>query len=624
MPGIVGIIRPEPYEGIQRDLGLMAETMRHETYYVGNQYVNRGMGLYMGWLSHPCSLGESMPLISADKQVILIMVGESYSDNGRPISPEATGVGRANAHRLLHLYEESEDEFLASLNGWFCGVIINLGTRKITLFNDRYGMNRIYFYEGEDEFIFASEAKSLLRVRPTLRAIEPGALAEFLRFNCVMGNKSLFKGVSLLPPGSSWVFAENAVPEKKSYFDFTAWEEQPVLKPDEFYEKFDETVSRVFPRYLVGSSRVALSLTSGLDTRVILAAAGDEKRELPCYTFGGLWGDTFDIRRARELAAICSQPHEVIRISEQFLHEFSSYAEKSVYISDGTHDAFGAHDVFFNQIARKIAPIRLTGKFGSEVVRTRRMIPSGDFPRHLVQNWLVPFLDEAPLFDQISQKIHPLTRVVSEEIPWYEFGRVAVEQSQVVLRTPYMDNELVKLMYRAPHVLRSSRGLQVGYLKRKTPELANLPTNMGRMTNDGQLMGKVTYGLFWALFKAEYIYLFPTPHWLTRVDRKLEKLKLERIIVGRQKFEAYRIWIKTHLAESIRDTLLDPRAQCTDFFDKASVRRVVDRHTAGTHNYLNEINKMLTIELICSSLLRSPSTSPATLMAPCPAEVSDY
>ncbi len=34
---------------------------------------------------------------------------------------------------------------------------------------------------------------------------------------------------------------------------------------------------------------------------------------------------------------------------------------------------------------------------------------------------------------------------------------------------------------------------------------------------------------------------------------------------------------------------------------------MVDRHIAGTHNYLNEINKVLTIELICSSLLKNGS-----------------
>jgi asparagine synthase (glutamine-hydrolysing) len=603
MPGIAGIFRRQPYEGIQQDLSLMVESMRHETYYVGNQYVNAELGLYLGWWSHPCSLGEYMPLVSRDKQHVLVIVGENYPDPGSRVSPSGKDALNENAQDLIRLYEKSPDQFLKSLNGWFCGVAIDLNLRKITLFNDRYGMSRVYFHEGNEEFIFASEAKSLLRVRPALRAIEPEALAQSLRSYCVMGNKSLFKGISLLPPGSSWDFEGTAFPKKQSYFDYAEWERQPVLSADEFYQTFEETVSRVFPGYLEGPSPVGLSLSSGLDTRLILATACDKERILPCYTFGGLWGETFDIQRARELAAICDRPYEVIRINEQFLKDFTSFAQKSVYLSDGTHDAFGAHDVYFNEIARNIAPIRLTGKFGSEVVRIRKLIPSMAFSREILQPWFVPYVNDAPSFTHVSKRMHPLSRVVSEEIPWYEFGRVAVEESKITLRTPYMDNRLVKLMYQAPPGLRASRELQIRYIRQRSSELGNLPTDMGRIEENGGAMSKVSYALSQAFAKSEFIYLYSMPHWLTWVDRKMERLRPERIMVGRHKFEAYRIWIRTHLAESIRDILLNPRAHCTDFFDKASVAKVVERHIAGTHNYLREINKMLTLELIYSSLL---------------------
>jgi asparagine synthase (glutamine-hydrolysing) len=458
-------------------------------------------------------------------------------------------------------------------------------------------------YEGEDEFIFASEAKSLLRVRPALRAIDPQGLAQYLRFNCVMGGKSLFKGISLLPPGSSWVFADGAAPQKQRYFSFRDWEERPNLKGEEFYDKFEETVTRVFPSYMEGTQAVGLSLTAGLDTRVILAAANGQKQHLPCYTFGGTWGEIFDIRTARKLAAMCDQPFEAIKLNEQFLREFPSLAQQSVYMSDGTHDACGAHDVYFNRIVRKLAPIRLTGKFGSEVVRTRRLIRSGDFPRRLLQPWFVPFLDEAKTFDHITQAKHPLTRVVSEEVPWYEYGRVAVEQGEVLLRTPYMDNQLIELMYQAPPEVRASRELQARYVKSRGGDLAGLSTDLGVIGSGNRLVRKLTYIPLWMLFKAEFTYLYAAPHWLTWADRKLEKLRLERILAGRQKYEGYRIWFKTHFADFIRGTLLNPQARCTEFFDRASVTRVVTGHTAGTHNYLNEVNKMLTVELIYSSLL---------------------
>lgn len=603
MPGIAGIIRRQPCVAAYQDLRLMTDAMRHETYYVCNQYVDPSMGIFLGWASHPNSLGAYMPLVSDDKRIVLIIVGEHFSPHGKSLRRDGTDLRERSDQELLQLYAEGEDRFLDSLNGWFSGVAIDLRLHRLTLFNDRYGMSRVYFHEGEDEFIFSSEAKSLLRVRPTLRSVDPEALAQFLRFNCVMGNKTLFKRVSLLPAGSAWDFDNSSFPRKKRYFEFTDWERQPKLRPEEFHQKFEETVSRVFPAYMEGPSEVAFSLTAGLDTRTILAAGREQERPFPCYTFGGPWGDTFDIRTARTLSEICRLPHEVVRINEEFFRDFPSYARKSVYISDGTHDAFGAHDLYFNQIVRNIAPIRLTGKFGSEVVRTRRLIHPGDFKRALVQPELDRLLDAVPSFESVSREAHPISRVVSEEIPWYEFGRVAVEQSQIILRTPYMDNDIVKLMYQAPPWLRASRDPQGRYVSQRSQALGHVPTNMGGVRYGSPLISKGAYLFLRVFFKAEYIYLFAAPHWMTWVDRKLEKLQPERILAGRQKFEYYRIWAKTHFADFIQDTLLSPGAFCATFFNRASLTSAVRGHLAGTHNYMSEINKALTLELMHSTLL---------------------
>jgi asparagine synthase (glutamine-hydrolysing) len=599
MPGIVGIIRREPYPAMSRDVELMAETMRHEVKYVGNQYSNVDVGIGIAWQSHSGSLGEVMPLVSRDGRVVLVVSGEHFPERRASSMGVAPGSVGHSARDALRLYEELGEGFLSRLNGWFSGVVIDVSLGTVTLFNDRYGMGRIYFHENEEEFIFASEAKALLRVRPELRAIEPHALAEYFRFGCVMGNRTLFKGVSLLPGGSSWVFSGGAGCKKRNYFDFGEWEQQSTIESGAFFERFRETVSRVFPAYAESEHRVALSLTAGLDTRTILAATTEQN--LPCYTFGGLWGETFDVRTARELAKVCHQTHEVIRLTEGFLRDFAGYASRSVYLSDGTHGAFGAHDVYFNRIARDIAPVRLTGKFGSEVVRNRRIIADGDFPRHVLQTGFEGALDEVRPFGMVSERRHPLSRAVSEAIAWYEWGRVSVEQSELTLRTPYMDNELVKLMYRATPEIRASRGLQQRFVGEMNHAFVEVPTDMGRMVDHP--VGKLSYAFFRLLAKAEYIYLYSSPHWLTWLDRRMERLRPERIVVGRQKFEAYRVWIKTHLADFVRGTLLDPRARCTEFFDKAWLVRVVERHIAGTHNYRNEIEKMLTVELVYKTLL---------------------
>ncbi len=604
MPGIAGIIRREPSEGIDADVKSMVDSMVHEKDYAHGTYSNAEMGIYLGWAGHSCSIAKCMPLITADRRRMLILIGEHFDH--RVDGPASKNNGDRHGRDLLPLFEELGDSILKELNGWFCGVLIDLDSRRTTLFNDRYGMGRVYVYEGQEEFVFASEAKAILRARPALRKIDPKGLAQYLRFNCTIGNSTLFKDISLLPAASSWSFDGARIQQKKTYFDFGEWEAQPVLDVEEFYQRFEETANRVFPSYMEAPQPVALSMTAGLDTRAILAACNGQKRILPCYTFGGMWGETFDISLGRKLATLCNQPFTAIKLNDEFLHSFPSLAQKSVYISDGTLDACGAHDIFFNEIARKIAPFRLTGKFGSEVVRIRRLIRPGEFPRHLLQPGFAEKLEQVPTFEQVGSKTHPLTRVVSQEIPWYEYGRVAVEQSAVVLRTPYMDNRIVELMYRAPIEVRASRRLQAEYVvQQQGGKLASLPTNMDVIRSGNQLLSRLTYLPFWALFKAEFTYLYAAPHWFTRFDRKFERLHLEKILAGRQKYEGYRIWFKTHFADFIQDTLLNPSARFVEFFDKAASQRVVMRHAAGTGNYLNEVNKMLTIELIHSTLLAS-------------------
>jgi len=65
----------------------------------------------------------------------------------------------SNASYLIHLYEEKGIDFLQELNGRFSGILVDVQAGKVLLFNDRYGMQRIYFYENRDAFYFSSEAK---------------------------------------------------------------------------------------------------------------------------------------------------------------------------------------------------------------------------------------------------------------------------------------------------------------------------------------------------------------------------------------------------------------------------------------------------------------------------------
>ena len=134
-----------------------------------------------------------------------------------------------------------------------------------------------------------------------------------------------------------------------------------------------------------------MSLTGGLDTRMILAWNKFPSGSLPCYTYGGMFRECRDILVARQVARACRQPHSVIPVGEEFLSRFPRYAERTVYLTDGTAAVNRSADLYLNERAREIAPVRMTGNYGGEVLRRIRAFKPGKPLPGLFGPDLLPF-----------------------------------------------------------------------------------------------------------------------------------------------------------------------------------------------------------------------------------------
>ena len=113
-------------------------------------------------------------------------------------------------------------------------MLLDSARNEVLLFNDRYGMGRIYVSHGRDECLFSTEAKGLLKIRRELRALDPEGLAQYLVCDCPLGEKTLFRGVQTLPAGSLRVYRNGARVEAATYFDPARWEGQAALEDDVF------------------------------------------------------------------------------------------------------------------------------------------------------------------------------------------------------------------------------------------------------------------------------------------------------------------------------------------------------------------------------------------------------
>src|SRR4051794_32236178 len=158
MPGIVGIISQAPTEGCQHLLKSMIASMKSEQFYSSGNYCVPDMGIYVGWIAQEGSFAASQVFTNEEHDIHLIFAGECFGKTEMSSWLKAKGHALKNRNDwLVHLYEEEEDEFFEKLNGLFSGLLIDRKRKMAFLFNDRYGVERIYWRETKNATFFASE-----------------------------------------------------------------------------------------------------------------------------------------------------------------------------------------------------------------------------------------------------------------------------------------------------------------------------------------------------------------------------------------------------------------------------------------------------------------------------------
>jgi asparagine synthase (glutamine-hydrolysing) len=492
---------------------------------------------------------------------------------------------------------QQDTNFPASLNGLFHGLAVDHTRGTTTIFNDRYGMHRLCYHESSDAFYFAAESKAILAAVPQLRIADPKSLGEFVACSCVMGNRTIFKDIHVLPAASCWVFRDATIERKNTYFDPKEWEDQEPLESEAYYRELRDVFSSNLPLYFSGQERVGMALTGGLDTRLIMAWQKSVPGALPCYTFGGIVRECEDVRIARRIAGIYQQPYQVIPIGEEFLSRFPHYAERSVYMTEGGVDVYRASDLYVSEKARNIAPAKIVGTYGSEIIRHAVMFRATSPPDGLFRPEFTNDIRHAAETYKKLRSQHPATFAVFSQSPWYHQGILALESSQLTVRSPYLDGDFVRTVFRGPQSNGSSPDIRLRLIQDGAPKLATIPSDRGVGGVSGNSF-PILRGLLEFTFKAEYAYDYGMPQWASRIDSWLAPLHVERLFLGRHKVSHFRIWYRDNLSEYVREMLLDHRTLSRPYVEPKTLESIVNGHIKGGLNYTSAIHKLLTLELL--------------------------
>jgi asparagine synthase (glutamine-hydrolysing) len=303
------------------------------------------------------------------------------------------------------------------------------------------------------------------------------------------------------------------------------------------------------------------------------------------------------------VAASCGQPHQTIPLDDPFFPEFTKLAERAVFLTDGAMDVTGAAELYVNALARRIAPVRLTGNYGSETVRSNVAFRPRGFPEDALSTEIRRHVGAAAGTYAHEAKGDRLSFIAFKQVPWHHFARFAVERSQLTIRSPFLDNDLLALLFRAPPTAATSLTPSLRLIAEGNPKLGEIPTDRGIEFNTTGVTRSRTHLVQEFLAKAEYAYDYGMPDWLARMDSWLSPLQLERVFLGRQKFCHFRSWYRQALASQVKDVLLDRAARTRAHIGGAGLETMINDHVAGRSNHTLAIHKLLSLEFVHRKLL---------------------
>src|SRR5262249_18958325 len=219
--------------------------------------------------------------------------------------------------------------------------ILDEESGALLLISDRLGSYPLYWFRTGDRFVFASELRSALRAHPR-PALNAAAVADLLKFAFPMGDKTLAAGVDLLPTASTLTYCArtNSV-EIEPYASIAELFQPEDLSHDVYMDGVREACAQSMDRAVRGTHRYGLSLSGGLDTRVILSAMD----RLGCssgaatFTLGGR--GCADEVIGYQLARMARTRHTFVALDDHYLDDLLPTMGRMVSLTDGMYLSHG-------------------------------------------------------------------------------------------------------------------------------------------------------------------------------------------------------------------------------------------------------------------------------------------
>lgn len=545
------------------------------------------------------------PMLSQDKQFALTYNGEIYNFQELRIELESLGHhfhSQTDSEVVLNAYMAWGPECVNRFNGMFAFVLWDKQRQELFIARDRYGIKPLYYTFVGQTFLFGSEQKALLAHPELKREVDLEGVIEYFTFQNIFTDKTLLKGIQLVPAGHWTRLSINNSDQKLQfmrYWDFNFIEPIHPQTEAEYLEELDRLFKQAVNRQLVSDVDVGAYLSGGMDSGSITAIAARQYPFMKTFTCG------FDLNSASGLELGFDERKKAEYMSYLFKTEHYEMVLKAgdmervlpklAYHLEEPRVGQSYPNFYAAKLASKFVKVVLSGAGGDELFagypwRYYRAVVNDDFEHYIdkyYQFWqrLIPNTEVhqvfAPIWDQVK---HVWTRDIFRnvfqehaakltrpedyvnhslyfEAKTFLHGLLVVEDKLSMAhgletRLPFLDNDLVDFAMKVPVKLKLRNLSEVVRLNENEPGSKNM--KYFEKNKDGKLL----------LRKAMERYI---PQQVTEAEK--------------QGFSAPdSSWFKGESIDYVRSLLFNNKAKIYEFMDPVSVQKIVNEHLAGKQN----------------------------------------
>ena len=255
------------------------------------------------------------PIYNEDKSLVLTFNGEIY--NYKELRKVLVAKGHkfytdTDSEVLIHGFEEWQEDLLPKLRGMFGFAIYNTKDKSIFVARDFFGIKPMLYTKIGDDFVYASEIKSILEHPKFVKKFNTRALDTYLSFQYAVPPETFFEGVYCLMPGHYLWYRDGEVEttrywEPKFTPDESLTEKQAV---DEIEKIFENSVNA----HKIADVEVGCFLSSGVDSSYVSTYFADQKT----FTVGFDFGEKYnEISWAENLSKKIGVEHHTHLISSE-------------------------------------------------------------------------------------------------------------------------------------------------------------------------------------------------------------------------------------------------------------------------------------------------------------------